>query len=894
MNVPSQNPVTPDPEKCPICHAPLPQGALAGLCPVCLLAQGVSADTATQPPGPAFEPPPIPELARLFPQLEVMRLLGKGGMGAVYQARQPALDRMVALKILPAQHGKGSGFTERFAREARALARLQHPHIVALHEFGQAGGFHYFIMEYVDGLNLRQLQASARLAPRTALDIVPQICEALQYAHDQGVVHRDIKPENVLVTRDGKVKIADFGIAKIAGTVALATPLTAEGQVMGTPHYMAPEQVERPAEVDHRADIFSLGVVFYEMLTGELPLGKFAPPSRKVQVDVRLDEIVMQALEKEPRRRYQHVSEVSTEIQRLNDPAPRAADEVTIRMPAWTTGVDFRSKAMLCGLPWLHVATGIDPDTGRRRVASGIIAIGNVARGWVALGGLAIGGIAFGGLAVGVIAFGGLGLGLLALGGMAVGLIAAFGGGAVGPIAIGGGGIGYYGFGGGTYAVHGVSALGVDPQAWDFFQPWVGPVLDTGYPAFLALVLVMVSVVNVVPAWLQRHNRAATRSRMYWMQVAVPLLCLVVLAPVMLISRPKLSGVLGRLVSGVVLDSTTGGPVAGAELRALDSSDKSTSLVLTRTAADGRYSALVGATKGILQVTAPGCEPQSASLATNAFSSKNHARISFRMTPAPNASAERWSPTVVSGDKPSPTEVLQAAQKLAEEGRYEDALQRFIWYFNHALEYDGAQSGVRVSFCLSSWAELGRRYPKAREALLEIRDRAQRQFKSGNGYFGLFTEFSAINQYLGDETPTSELFKDLAVRDARLAAQVYPVVQPLLINQREYQLCRSFVPDAQRAFEGIIKSRDRDKAMEERTAGIYSRMRMPTNSIPPMAPPKFADQWFVDHTVQLIEILTATGARLEAENIQSRALKIVTDPRLASAVIDAEKKANRR
>ena len=304
----------------------MPAGALAGLCPACLLAQGAATEKAQEAPGKRFEPPTQQQLAPLFPQLEVLSLLGAGGMGAVYKARQPALDRLVALKILPHKEQGPVNFSERFNREARALARLSHPHIVAVHEFGQAGGLNYFIMEYVDGANLRQLEKSGRLSPREAMQIIPQICDALQYAHDEGVVHRDIKPENVLVDRKGRVKIADFGLAKILGLEAQGARLTVEGQVMGTPHYMAPEQVERPLAVDHRADIYSLGVVLYEMLTGDLPLGKFAPPSRKVAVDVRLDEVVLRALENDPERRYQHASEVKSEIQTISGtPAPGAS-----------------------------------------------------------------------------------------------------------------------------------------------------------------------------------------------------------------------------------------------------------------------------------------------------------------------------------------------------------------------------------------------------------------------------------------------------------------------------------------------------------------------------------------------------------------------------------------
>ena len=238
----------------------------------------------------------------------------------------------MALKILPPGVAHDPSFAERFTREARVLARLSQQHIVNVHDFGWAGDLYYFIMEFVDGMNLRQLIAAGRLEPNAALAIVPQICEALQYAHDEGIMHRDIKPENILIDKKGRVKIVDFGLAKLLhrgaeGERASPRPWTLTGsrQVMGTPHYMAPEQMERPLEVDHRADIYSLGVVFYEMLTGELPLGRFAPPSRKVQVDIRLDDVVLRSLEKEPERRYQQAGEVKTDLESISRSAPKSA-----------------------------------------------------------------------------------------------------------------------------------------------------------------------------------------------------------------------------------------------------------------------------------------------------------------------------------------------------------------------------------------------------------------------------------------------------------------------------------------------------------------------------------------------------------------------------------------
>jgi predicted Ser/Thr protein kinase len=345
--------------KCPQCGAPLPSGTLSGLCPACLLKQG--ATETVVPNGPPFQPPTVEELSRLFPQLEIIALIGRGGMGAVYKARQRSLDRLIALKILPPHTVAGPGFAERFNREARALARLNHPNIVAVYEFGQIEGLPFFIMEYVDGPNLRQLERTARLSSREALQIVPQICEALQFAHDEGIVHRDIKPENILIDKKGRIKIADFGIAKIMGGEA-EPALTETKGAIGTPHYMAPEQMEKPQTVDHRADIFSLGVVFYEMLTGELPLGRFAPPStRGVAVDVRLDEVVLRTLEKEPERRYQAAGHVKTAVETIAGsgsstppPDPKAfTDEILARDYQVNIGHCLqRAIALVTGEPW--------------------------------------------------------------------------------------------------------------------------------------------------------------------------------------------------------------------------------------------------------------------------------------------------------------------------------------------------------------------------------------------------------------------------------------------------------------------------------------------------------------------------------------------------------------
>ena len=318
-------------KKCTKCGADLPANAPKGLCPQCLMKAGMqnggqdkkgapsdisNSDTGSATPPGGFVPLKPDQLAEKFPQLEIIELLGQGGMGAVYKARQKQLDRFVALKILPPEVGQNAAFAERFTREARSLAKLNHPEIVTVHEFGHTeDGLYYFLMEFVDGTDLRHIIQAGELTSDQALAIVPKVCEALHYAHKKGIVHRDIKPENILLDTEGNVKIADFGLARLLDRPTSAYTLTQSGQQMGTPHYMAPEQIEHPQEVDHRADIYSLGVVFYEMLTGELPIGLFAPPSKKVHVDVRLDEVVLHTLEKEPGRRYQHASEIKTDVE---------------------------------------------------------------------------------------------------------------------------------------------------------------------------------------------------------------------------------------------------------------------------------------------------------------------------------------------------------------------------------------------------------------------------------------------------------------------------------------------------------------------------------------------------------------------------------------------------
>lgn len=265
----------------------------------------------------------------------------------------------------------------------------------------------------------------------------------------------------------------------------------------------------------------------------------------------------------------------------------------------------------------------------------------------------------------------------------------------------------------------------------------------------------------------------------------------------------------------------------------------------------------------------------------------------------PAASAETWSPTPLPGGTVDLQKILQEAQDLMAQGRCEEALQRLIWYHNHSRS-DPAQAGVRNSFALSYWVELGRRYPKAQQALLEIRDRDTQEFADGHGNFDLFMEVSSINHYLGDEDATYALFNSLRQQDKPLAQQCYELVQGLLVQRNEYDLCLSYLGDPQAAFERIRQSWEQMKTWEDRQAATRQQRvekleamartnALFANGPVPFLPelPKFADKQFVDKTRQLVEILVGAGRKAEAEKIQAEAVSVLDNPRLKSAVSDA-------
>jgi predicted Ser/Thr protein kinase len=784
---------------CPKCGARVPPEAPQGLCPQCVLAAAAAAEPA---PTATSEIPSLERLAVAFPQLQVIELIGRGAMGFVFKARQPHLDRFVALKLLPDSLARDAHFAERFNREGRTLARLNHPNIVSIFDFGEAGGFYFLLMEYVDGVNLRQAMQAGKFSPSEALTIVPKICAALQFAHDEGVLHRDIKPENILLDAKGRVKIADFGIAKIIAEKDTHGTLTGTGAAIGTPQYMAPEQFEKPGSVDHRADIYSLGVVFYEMLTGELPLGRFAPPSQRTPVDPRFDDVVMRTLEKEREKRFQSAGEVKTNVEHLTETgagnfqgAPLKVSADAPRTPGGTMVIPSATPA-IPGWSWKAVVGAVLVGIS---LLPAFAIMGYVLTHTSAPGGFAIWAV-FVMFAVGFLP----GLAGTILGWMGLSDIRAHEGKRRGlPLAV-------------------FAAL-----AWPLFL-----LLSTTLvvPFFIAVPGGDIRGAPPSPRFLLLLIPAGTFTFAIWAVRAV--------------SRwganmpaDNKRGVLKWIFAGL-----TAAGLGFALLSILPAS--------TRRSEGGLGRSTPFPPDYVTPVPAQ---------------------------PTQSAARENWMPNLTPDEKPNLAAIATEAKNLTASGRYEDALQRYLWYHHHALEYDPAQAGVRLSFALSDWMELARRYPKARQALIEIRDEGARKFSTGAGYFALFMEVAAINRELGEQDSTSELFQSIRTRDPKLAAQCYNVAEDLLVEKGEYALCASFIPNFQGRFEQIRRTREQMLEVADRT---------PSADWTPVR--KQAEAAFIKDTRKLIEILVGVGRKAEAGQIQVKALRVLNVPELQSALPDAE------
>ena len=1192
--------------KCPECAALLQQDAPAGLCPNCLMALNLKTETVFTDDTPAAQPPLPPEqIAPHFPQLEILEFLGRGGMGVVYKARQKTLNRLVALKLLAPERVRDPKFAERFAREAQALAALNHPNIVTIYDFGQAGGFYYLLMEFVDGVNLRQLLRARKLTPEEALAVVPPLCDALQFAHDRGIVHRDIKPENLLLDKAGRVKVADFGIAKMLGGDGRAgSPLPAEGerqkqrvhgvthptggpsaltgeQTIGTPSYSAPEQKTDPQRVDSRADIYSLGVVFYEMLTGELPGKKIEPPSHKVHIDVRLDEVVLRALEKKPELRYQQVSEVKTCLETIansassgvptakgldHEPAllkaskcyystPEHAqsfagrflqvylgkgelrldeENLTFTSEWFSTIIPLRAiQNMRVGshsrlakplrLDYLVVEYKTDgriqqilltpyqtpvPWAANKSVAEWMIAI----RQAKAMAARFVPGSApnkFSGeppgttldktrkarelplrssFLIGIVIFAAfIAIALVwanimreAYGGTArikidyivstgstpltfrppepasiadevqqdVSLIQSE---AVLSPVINDLGLnekwGKKYFAGRSlktsetleylkvqmnatpirnsklvavtvyadspseaaelanaiaesyrdycqqslqnyvdakkrnpranadYEIAGDGKIFRQVQITDTAEPPLSPVRPNKPFIIMSGAVVGLFLGGAVflfrLAWsyfrqrtsLPRDEREKPDHFWRWFAVAV----------FAMIAIPFLISIAGLLAAIAIPnfvkaraqaqenarqaaqtqaakdDSTDGFYIGQTNFPFGDSIDiVSVERNETQMVVKGRYH-LVSHDSAQLALnftstnnpSAPEDPKQSMQISkgsgdfelihpyyvsglphVNMYSAENKpfAEIYFGtkaealeeskaswITNAP-ASTETWSPTLAPGEKPDPQKILDDAKSLMAKGDYESALQRHLWYFNHALEYNSGLTGVRLSFALSDWVELARCYPKALQALTEIHDRDTQKLVEGRGYSDLFSDVNSINNYLNDPDATYALFKTLDAKDPKLAQQCYFYAESLLVQKGEYALCRKYMGEPQIRFNLIQIGWETELDVQKRMARTRELMAKQTADVKQKSgrtnawsPPdnsammkKSADDRFVDQTRQLIEILVATDGNADAGKIQGEAVGMFDDARLKSAVRDAEGKISNR
>lgn len=264
---------------------------------------------------------------------KVISKLGAGGMGAVYRAMDVELDKLVAIKVLPPHAIHDEEAVERFRREARVAASLEHPNIVTIYRFGSEQRLCYLVMRYVEGESLAdRLMATPRLPIKEALRVIYEVASGLKCAHDKNLVHRDIKPANILLSHEGEVLVADFGLAKQAGNGAGG--LTATGMIMGTPDYMAPEQCEGEPDIDGRADLYSLGLVFYTMLTGKVPsegktplqiimnrVKKAVPPPRLQNPDIPadVDRLIMDMLNNDRLKRTQTAAEILARIEGFKD-----------------------------------------------------------------------------------------------------------------------------------------------------------------------------------------------------------------------------------------------------------------------------------------------------------------------------------------------------------------------------------------------------------------------------------------------------------------------------------------------------------------------------------------------------------------------------------------------
>lgn len=347
----------PAPQNCAQCGKLIPDGLGGASCTACLL-QAMDGEPQEIPPGQAhsmsdtaamnafgvamnpgrakgWQPPRPEELQKMLPGYRVEKLLGRGGMGAVYRGVQSSLERKVAIKILPPGLGEHDpAFVQRFLNEARLMAKLAHPNVVTIHDSGATqDGQLFYVMELMDGTDVARLIADkGRLSVDQARYICLRVCDALAAAHDKGIIHRDIKPANVLISSENVVKVGDFGLARLEQA---HDGITRTGFMVGTPDYLAPEAITQGTEVDARADLYAVGVMLYQMLTGMLPRGAFKPASSLVPgLGTQFDRVIRRAMQTKPEDRYASAVQMRHDLDQLSVVLNfREAADTTLAVP---------------------------------------------------------------------------------------------------------------------------------------------------------------------------------------------------------------------------------------------------------------------------------------------------------------------------------------------------------------------------------------------------------------------------------------------------------------------------------------------------------------------------------------------------------------------------------
>ena len=275
-------------------------------------------------------------VAHQIPGYKIMGKIGAGAMAVVYKAKQLSLNRIVAIKVLPKRFSENPEYVQRFYKEGEAAGKLNHPNIVQAIDVGEAGGYHYFVMEYVEGRTVAEDIAAGKVfSEQEALDIIIQVAHALEHAHAQGLIHRDVKPKNIMISNDGMVKLADMGLAREMTDLKLAQ--TEAGKAYGTPYYIAPEQIRGQIDIDGRADIYGLGSTFYHMLTGRVPFmaddsaevmrkhlrEQLVPPDHiNTSLSAGVSEVIEIMMAKRREDRYSNVKELLVDLEALSNGQP--------------------------------------------------------------------------------------------------------------------------------------------------------------------------------------------------------------------------------------------------------------------------------------------------------------------------------------------------------------------------------------------------------------------------------------------------------------------------------------------------------------------------------------------------------------------------------------------